>query len=137
MSDPLAVHGRALRAKDPRDWKLNGSYIELPRRGRYLAVFRVRLDPEKHAGAGLGRMVFDVSYFSREHNRSNPRGPVVTAHLPSYQYVPVAIEFDYADKSEEIELRMRCRPHRGGAEAQYDPYSIRIDCISVLRLGGL
>ena len=45
-----------------------------------------------------------------------------------------ALEFDYEDVSEEIELRVRCRRYES---REHDDFSMRIDRISVLYIGKL
>ncbi|MFO7900316.1 MAG: hypothetical protein R6V58_14810 [Planctomycetota bacterium] len=124
--DCNASNNQCLAYDEAERWSIIGPYIRLPRKGRYLTVFRVRLRREDAEGKHL---VFDVTHRSKPHSARAFHCAARVWRGADKQYEAVAIFFGY-NGEEQIEFRVNPDVRRTS-----DPPQVAIDCISVLYLG--
>ena len=122
--DPDATNGGAVLSADSNRWWIFGPYIRLPRKGRYMVTFRVRLLDEFGEDDSIH---FDVC--AKLGTRANPvyvRREVSLDDLTMRGFTPVTLEFDYGREA-GVEFRIN-QPHGS-------VHRLALDCVSVLRIG--
>lgn len=133
VNDCNASNGTSILFEDPdTEWAVFGPYIRLPKRGHYLAVFRVRLCRRRgyHISDARRQLEFDVAHLESGENR--PTFHCASRRWSGFdkQYASVAISFAY-NGEKDVEFRVRPRQ-----QAKHPPVPrVAIDCISVVYVG--